>query len=130
MCLYSRLINSNIDIRRQLKKMLNNTKTSSSRRVCLPIKTIYDAIYLDKWNSLSTLGQRCPHKQLVPSFWDVYYRGPNETSNKLYLNNQTNQEVDNNWIEIRQSFYPNFEFSLVNSCLLGIHKKSSHSIKN
>ena len=132
MCLYKRNILSNIDIRAQIKKLVTHYKTPKSRRVCLPITTIYNAIYLDKWCSIPLNGELCVHQNLRPSFWDVYRCGAlsNQKSMIKFRNGEKQglDKYDSNEYSIsseRQSFGHHFDFELVNSCLISMNKKSN-----
>lgn len=118
--MYQRDIDTNIDIRNRLKAMLNNSKSVNSKRISIPIKIIYDALYLDKWQFSMFNGNKCHHGDLRPTIWDIYFRDTESS-----YNNSNQQQNKKNLIQIRQSFSKNFEFSLVNSCLLEKNKKSN-----
>lgn len=124
--MYKRQISSNRDIRDKIKKMLVNSKAPRSSRVCIPVDIIYNTIYLDKWDRLVAIGEKCKHGNLVPSFWDVYRKGPGDYSeNLLRFRFKGKKREQDHWINVRKSFSQTFQFELVNSCLLDINKKST-----
>ena len=117
--MFERSIETNRDIRKKIEKMLVNSKTSRSRRVCVPIDTIYKAVYLDKWERLTATAEKCPHGLLRPSFWDVFWRGAGGERAE-----EGGPRREDHWVSVRKSFSRDFEFELVNSCLLDLNKKS------
>jgi hypothetical protein len=124
--LYKRSIQSNKDIRNKIKKMLVNSKAPRSSRICIPVEVIYNTIYLDKWDRLMHIGDKCLHGRLRPTFWDVFRKDPESLGNDLVpFHKDKNPKQGGHWVNVRKSFSQAFQFELVNSCLLDINKKST-----